>query len=91
MTDHTNEKARSWDYASHPGDCCPRIESGLHTVCCRECAGTGMFPVPWVQSVAEARTSGDAGCVACKETGRAVVTVAAAQVSTPGKPGGSDE
>jgi hypothetical protein len=68
-------EVEQWDYDAHPGDCHPRIDGSVWTVCCRECAGTGVFPVPWVESVTEGRRAEDAGCVACKETGRAVVAM----------------
>jgi len=66
-----------WDYAAHPGDCCPRVRGALWEVCCRECAGTGVFPVPWCPTVEQARADPDASCVACKGSGRAVVGFAA--------------
>lgn len=70
-----------WDYGTHPGDCCPRTEGGVWTVCCRECAGTGVFPVPWISRPSEGGE--DASCVKCKATGRAIVCV-----TSPG--GGTD-
>ncbi|QPO17055.1 hypothetical protein SEA_DEXDERT_59 [Gordonia phage Dexdert] len=66
-----------WDYTEHPGDCHPRTDDGVITVCCRECAGTGAFPVPWADTPERAIAT-DGGCVACKETGRAFVVFAAA-------------
>jgi hypothetical protein len=66
-----------WDYDTHPGDCHPRLEDGVWTVCCRECAGTGGWPVPWADTPADAIAT-NGGCVACKETGRAAVTLSAA-------------
>lgn len=65
-----------WNYDEHPGDCHPETVDGVITTCCRECAGTGAFPVPWAETPDEAiRTAG--GCVACKETGRAILGFAA--------------
>jgi hypothetical protein len=73
----------TWDYTTHPGDCHERAEDGVWTVCCRECAGTGVFPVPWINSVEEGRGDPDAcSCVACKGTGRSTVGLAA-DCSTP--------
>lgn len=66
--------ARGWDYGQHPGDCCPTATAdGVLTVCCRECAGTGVFPVPWID---EPTRQAEALCINCKATGRAVVTFA---------------
>lgn len=67
-----------WDYDDHPGDCCPRVEGAVWTVCCRECAGTGVFPVPWIETVAQGRADmATCSCVRCKGTGRAAVVIAA--------------
>jgi hypothetical protein len=66
----------TWDYTTHPGDCHPRQADGVWTTCCPECAGTGVFPVPWISSPAEGRDDPDASCVACKASGRAVVGLA---------------
>lgn len=70
-----------WDFTEHPGDCHPAVVDGCWTTCCRECAGTGIFPVPWIGSVDEgrARIAGDVddvSCVSCKGTGRSLVMVA---------------
>jgi hypothetical protein len=71
------ELHHTWDYETHPGDCHPRREGGTWTTCCRECAGTGVFPVPWIDSPDAGRSDPDASCVACKASGRAVVGFAA--------------
>lgn len=73
------QEQEGWDYATHPGDCHPHRDGDTWTTCCRECAGTGVFPVPWVTTVAEGRADPDASCVKCKGSGRAVVGMAAAQ------------
>lgn len=65
-----------WDYEDHPGDCCALVIDGARTVCCRDCAGTGVWPVPWIRNVTEGRADPDAACVLCKATGRSVVMVA---------------
>jgi hypothetical protein len=70
-----------WDYDTHPGDCCPRQEDGLWTVCCRECAGTGIFPVPWIDRPSQGDEN--ATCVKCKATGRAAVCPIAPERTTP--------
>lgn len=63
-----------WNYDAHPGDCCARHEpDDTWSVCCRECAGTGVFPVPWISSPAEGAGRDDASCVRCKGSGRATV------------------
>lgn len=59
-----------WDYEAHPGDCCPADDGLMHTVHCRECAGTGVFPVPWIDRPVP---QDDTLCVACKGSGRAIV------------------
>lgn len=71
--DHVSD----WDYATHPGDCHTRREAARSwTACCRECAGTGVFPVPWIDTPAEGREDlGACSCVACKATGRTGVAV----------------
>lgn len=66
-----------WDYEAHPGDCCPRVEGDAHTVCCRECAGTGVWPVPWIDSPAQGAGREDATCVRCKASARMEVAMAA--------------
>ena len=81
-TDSTTAGTDMWDYATHPGDCHPRKEDGTWTTCCRECAGTGVFPVPWINSPAEGRDDPDASCVACKASGRTVVGLAATPPSS---------
>lgn len=73
-----------WDYDTHPGDCHPTREGGFWWVCCRECAGTGVFPVPWIRSPIEGTARflagcEDATCVQCKATGRHPVTLAAGE------------
>ena len=68
---------RGWDYDTHPGDCHPRRTDGCWTTCCAECAGTGIWPVPWINSPDEGRDDPDASCVACKGSGCAVVAIAA--------------
>lgn len=67
--------ASDWNYDAHPGDCCAlREPDGTWSVCCRECAGTGVFPVPWIDSVSEGRSDmASCSCVRCKGTGRATV------------------
>lgn len=75
MTDTRADKG--WNYTEHPGDCHPVRKDGVWTTCCRECAGTGVFPVPWIQSATEGKADPDASCVACKATGRSVVGLAA--------------
>lgn len=67
-----------WDYDTHPGDCHPRRDGDVWTVCCRECAGTGVFPVPWIDRPSQGRDD-MAACsdVYCKGTGRHVVVLAA--------------
>lgn len=62
-----------WAYASHPGDCHADVMDGVWSVCCRECAGTGVFPVPWI---ARPVLRDDTSCVACKGSGRALVVLA---------------
>ena len=66
-----------WDYAGHPGDCCPKVINGVHTVHCRECAGTGVWPVPWIDTPSDGAGREDATCVRCKASGRMEVAVAA--------------
>ena len=75
-----------WDYDGHPGDCCPRVIGDLHTVHCRECAGTGVWPVPWIGSPAEGIGREDSTCVQCKASGRMEVALAAPRLP----PGGGD-
>lgn len=46
-----------------------RIEDGVHTDSCLDCGGTGVFLLPESEDV----------CVACKGTGRTLITLAAAE------------
>jgi hypothetical protein len=65
-----------WDYAEHPGDCHPRKIGAAWVVCCRECAGTGVFPVPWINTPEEGRKRmDDSSCVSCKGTGYSTVSL----------------
>lgn len=55
-----------WDYETHPGDCHPVRDDDAWWTCCRECAGTGVFPAPWITTVEQGRTDMDTcACVAC--------------------------
>lgn len=65
-----------WDYALHPGDCHPRVVGAVWVACCRECAGTGVWPVPWIATVDDGRDDPSASCVSCKGTGRAEIVLA---------------
>lgn len=80
-----------WNYAEHPGDSHARQEGGAWTTCCGECAGTGVFPVPWIRSVPEGRADPDASCVRCKASGRTVAAVAADQPAGPPWIGGDHD
>lgn len=74
-----------WNYDLHPGDCCARLDGDVWTVCCRECAGTGVFPVPWIDTPSQGRADMDAcSCVHCKGEGWHIVTFAA-NVFPPGE------
>lgn len=66
-----------WRYDEHPGDCHSETDGECWTTCCRECAGTGVWPVPWIATVEQGRGDDSASCVSCKGTGRAVVCLAA--------------
>lgn len=74
--EHWPDFDSGWDWDKHPGDCHPRMNDGFWSTCCAECAGTGVWPVPWISTVDQGRTDPLAGCVSCKNTGRAIVALA---------------